>query len=175
MILTYPNILSALRAPLALFFIWENTFARAVIVVLAMLSDCLDGYLARRYKTTSQFGACLDPIMDKFFVIVVFCMFILEGKLEAWQALVLLSRDFGVLLFGIYLILRHKWTKFRFHSIWSGKISTTLQFLVMLALIFQMNIPSFIYSCFIILGFAAFFELYLGIQKKMYDSKNQLK
>ena len=33
-----------------------------------MATDSLDGYLARKYHKTSQFGAFLDPLMDKFFV-----------------------------------------------------------------------------------------------------------
>ena len=68
MIITFSNFLSILRGPLALFFIIDNAFYRCLAIVLAMATDSLDGYLARRFQMTSQIGAFLDPLMDKFFV-----------------------------------------------------------------------------------------------------------
>lgn len=160
MFLTPSNFLSILRGPLALLFMWDNAFYRGLAIVLAMATDGLDGYLARRFRMTSQIGALLDPLMDKFFVFFAVSVLIYEGKLEAWEALALISRDFSVLLFGLYLALRSTWSNFQFRSIWSGKITTTLQFFVLLGLTFHVVMPLYIFWCFIVLGILALCELY---------------
>ena len=160
MILTLSNFLSLLRGPLALLFIVDSIFYRCLAIVLAMTTDCLDGYLARRFRMTSQIGAFLDPLMDKFFVFFAVSMLMFEGQLQRWEALALISRDFAVLLFGLYLALRGTWANFQFRSIWSGKITTTLQFFVLLGLTFHLVMPVYIFWCFIALGILALFELY---------------
>lgn len=165
MIFILLNFLSLLRGPLALLFIMNSTLCRSLAVALAMLTDYLDGYLARRYQATSQIGAVLDALMDKFFVFVAMSVFILEGNLQLWQAFALISRDFAVLFFALYIAVTG--TNFKVRAIWSGKVSTTLQFFVLLGLIFHLNIPTYIFWCFISLGFLALCELYFI--KKQFD------
>ena len=138
MIFTFSNFLSLLRGPLALLFIYDNVFFRTFAILVALATDCLDGYLARRYRMTSQIGAFLDPLMDKFFVSFVVTVLLFEGNLKLWEALALISRDFAVLLFGLYIALRGTWANFQFRSIWSGKITTSLQFFVLLGLTFTL-------------------------------------
>jgi len=157
---TFSNFLSLLRAPLVLLFIIDNPFYRCVAVVLAMITDVLDGYLARRWKMTSQIGAFLDPLTDKMFMIIAAVILIREGSLEVWQALAMISRDFAILFFGLYLSLKGKWSRFKFQSIWSGKITTTLQFFVLLAIIFHYPILPITYAVFIGLGLLALAELF---------------
>lgn len=160
MIFTFSNFLSLIRGPLTLLFFFENPLYRCLAILLAMATDYLDGYLARKYRKTSQVGAFLDPLMDKFFVFFAVSIFILEGQLQFWEALSLISRDFAVLFFGLYLSLRGTWANFQFRSIWSGKITTTLQFAVLLGLTFHLAMPLYIFWCFIALGLLALFELY---------------
>lgn len=160
MILTLSNFLSVLRGPLALLFLFDHPLYRAIAIIGAMATDYLDGYLARRFRMTSQVGAFLDPLMDKLFVLVAVNVFIFEGNLKIWEALALISRDFAVLLFGLYLAWIGSWSNFQFRSIWSGKITTTLQFFVLLGLTFHIAIPVYIFWCFIVLGVLALFELY---------------
>ena len=62
------NFLSILRIPLAFALVTDFSLYRALAIGLAMITDGLDGYLARRYRMTSQVGAFLDPLTDKFFV-----------------------------------------------------------------------------------------------------------
>ena len=161
MVFTPSNLLSLLRAPLALLFFYDNILLRALAIILAMVTDYLDGYLARRLKMTSQLGAFLDPLMDKIFVITAAAIIIQEGRMQIWEALSLISRDFAVLIFGFYLAVQGKWGKFKFRSIWCGKLVTTLQFFVLLGLIFNAFIPSYVYYLFILLGMLSLVELYL--------------
>lgn len=161
MVFTPSNFLSLMRAPLALLFFYDNVFFRALAIILAMLTDYLDGYLARRLKMTSQLGAFLDPLMDKIFVITAATITIQEGRIQVWEALALISRDFAVLLFGFYLAVQGKWGTYKFRSIWCGKLVTTLQFFVLLGLTFHAFIPYYVYCFFILLGMLSWAELYL--------------
>ncbi len=160
MILTLSNFISFLRAPLAFVFLSDSLFFRGFAIVLAMVTDALDGYLARRFRSTSPLGAFLDPLMDKFFVFFIVGVLLSEEKLAMWEALALISRDFAVLIFGCFLIFQGSWSNFQFRAIWSGKVTTSLQFFVLLGLTFHIAIPLYLFWCFIVLGLLALFELY---------------
>lgn len=154
-----PNSLSLLRAPLALLFIIDNAPLRIGVILLAMLTDCIDGYLARRYRYTSRFGAVLDPIMDKFFVYVVLCVFLFEHQIKLWQAGAMIMRDLFLFLFMFYLGVRGGWKTFKFRSVRWGKVTTGCQFCVIAAILFKRSFPPFLYLFFILFGFLAFIEL----------------
>jgi CDP-diacylglycerol--glycerol-3-phosphate 3-phosphatidyltransferase len=161
-----PNSLTLMRAPLALLFIIDNTVLRISVVLLAMFTDCIDGYLARRYRHTSQFGAILDPIMDKFFVYVVLAVFLYENKIEAWKASSMLSRDAFLLLFMIYLIAKGMFKKLEVKAIRWGKVTTAFQFLILLGIVVDLPFPFYLYLCFPLFGCLAFIEL-VQFSKKM--------
>lgn len=157
--LTVSNILSLLRAPLALLFLSESTFLRVFAVVCAMLTDGLDGFIARRYRSVTQFGAFLDPVMDKFFSLFVSLILLSESKLVGWQVLALLSRDFAVVIFGFYLVFSGRLARYQFQAIWSGKITTCLQFAVLFILTLGLTVYTWVFACFILLGVLALLEL----------------
>lgn len=163
--LTLSNSLSFLRAPLAFLFLIENPLFRIIAIVLAMFTDSIDGYLARKRQTTTRFGAILDPAMDKFFVLFVLTILLTEGKLELWQGCAMLSRDFFVCVFGIYLSLSGYWESYKFTAIRWGKITTALQFIVLIGLTLGITFSTYLYCVFILLGMLAFLELW-NIKKK---------
>jgi CDP-diacylglycerol---glycerol-3-phosphate 3-phosphatidyltransferase len=159
-----PNLLSLMRFPLALIFLQENPFYRTIAIILALVTDGLDGFIARRYKITNRLGTVLDPMMDKFFVFFVLVIFVRENRLSWMEAALLFCRDFSVISYGIYLALRQRLLNYRFRAIWSGKITTVLQLFVLLALTFShslsYSLPPYFYAIFIILGVLAFIELF---------------
>lgn len=157
--LSLSNGLSLLRAPLAFLFLVENTHLRILAILLAMLSDSVDGYLARRRKAVTRFGAILDPAMDKFFVFFTLTVLLLEGRLELWQACAMISRDFFLCFFGAYLSFAGCWEGYQFRSIRWGKITTALQFLVLIGLTLNVTFSYFVYLVFVIFGSLAFLEL----------------
>lgn len=159
--LSLSNGLSLLRAPLALLFLVESTSFRIAAILLAMLTDSIDGYLARRRRAVTRFGAILDPAMDKFFVFFALTILLTESRLEVWQALAMLSRDFALCIFGVYLSLAGHWKTYQFKAIRWGKITTALQFLVLIGLTTHFVFPSYLYCVFILFGFLALIELYL--------------
>lgn len=159
---TIPNIITLIRIPCALAFLQENTVIRALAIMIAMISDGLDGYLARRYNLTSRFGTLLDPLVDKIFVFFVLAVLIEEQKIVPWQVVAMLCRDFAVMIFGVYLLVRGKFGSYEFRSIWFGKITTTLQFSVIFAIVCNAHVPSPVFFLFIILGLLALCELYFS-------------
>jgi CDP-diacylglycerol--glycerol-3-phosphate 3-phosphatidyltransferase len=159
-----PNSLSLLRLPLAFLFLSENPMVRCGAIILAMASDILDGYVARCYQQTSQFGAILDPLTDKFFALFVFVVLLAEEKLTGLQMAALLSRDFAVILFGCYLLRSSQWAQYRCRAIFCGKVTTSLQFVVLLALSVGFAVPAMVYGAFVLLGVCALLELFLKNQ-----------
>jgi CDP-diacylglycerol---glycerol-3-phosphate 3-phosphatidyltransferase len=159
--LTLSNFLSLLRAPLALLFLPASQPLRVVVLVLAMMTDYLDGFVARRWGTVSRFGAVLDPVMDKLFVFFVLGVLIVDQQLEVWQCLAMISRDFSLCAYGIYLAFSGKWKTLRVKAIWWGKVTSMAQYLVLIAIVAGAAIPAFVFWAFIVLGVLYFGELLL--------------
>ena len=157
--LSLSNTLSLLRAPLAFGLLINSIPIRIIVVFLAMCTDCLDGYLARKNRTASQFEAVLDPAMDKFFVYFALAIFLSEGNLSVWEACAMLSRDFFLCLFAVYLSCAHLWRNYKYQSIRWGKVSTSMQFISLIGLSLGIHIPPIVFALFIITGCLAFIEL----------------
>ena len=66
------------------------------IFIVASLTDFIDGYIARKYNQTSDFGKFLDPLADKLLTIACMCMFTEWGMMSAWALMIVLTREFGV-------------------------------------------------------------------------------
>lgn len=156
-----PNFISILRVPLAFVFVQANPYYRLMAIVAAMISDFLDGYLARRCRQINQLGTLIDPLADKFFVVFVLLTFIREHRIEFWEAGLFLCRDLAIILYGLYLVYRRRLATYKIRAIWCGKITTVLQFMILIGLTLLYEIPSFFYSAFVILGVMSLGELYL--------------
>ena len=170
--LSLSNSLSFLRAPLAFLFLIENTTLRIVAIALAMLTDSIDGYLARRRHAVTRFGAILDPAMDKFFVLFALCVFFFEQRIELWQGCAMISRDFFLCLFGLYLSLSGHWQSYKFTAIRWGKVTTALQFLTLIGLTLGFTFPSYFYGIFVLFGSLAFIELWQLLGSKLARDSN---
>jgi len=162
---TLPNLITLLRFPLALVFLQDNVYCRAIAVLLAMLSDGLDGYIARRYGKISRMGTLIDPLADKVFVLFTLGILLSENRLSPWEAATMFCRDFSLLIFGVYLFFKGTLPQYQFRAIWCGKLMTALQFMVLMGLIFEIKFPFLIYFLFIIIGSSALVELYLERSK----------
>lgn len=158
--ITLPNILSFLRIPLAFVFLHDDPFYRALALFCAMGTDFFDGYLARRFQMGSRFGTVLDPISDKFFVLFVLAVFFHEHRIELWEGVSMLARDGALVLFTLYLVFSGRMQTYQIRAIWSGKVATTLQLLVLGSLVLGIPIPQAVYLLFLPLGGLALGELY---------------
>jgi nicotinamide-nucleotide amidase len=70
----------------------HDQLAAALFIVFS-LTDTLDGQIARRRGTVSDFGKFLDPLADKLFVLSVLIVLVQEGLVAAWVVVVIFSRE----------------------------------------------------------------------------------
>ncbi len=104
-ILSLPNLLTASRiaaAPLLALAVLtaQAPILAAVLVFAAALTDLLDGLIARATGKVSEFGAVLDPIADKIFVLTALLLLLNEGVLgstNAWAVLIIIWREISIL------------------------------------------------------------------------------
>jgi cardiolipin synthase len=108
-IFTVPNQLTFLRLgffPFFLICLYYDRYAWALgILVLAALSDALDGILARRLNQKTALGAYLDPIADKLLLSSTFFVLSLKGQLSWWLTILVLSRDVIILATSAVILL----------------------------------------------------------------------
>ena len=164
--ITISNGLSIIRMPLAFLFLFQNIYIRIIAIVLAMITDSIDGYFARKYKSASRFGAFLDPAMDKFFVYFVLAVFFLESRIHLCQVFAMISRDFALIIYGIYLVASQKWANYEIKAVRWGKVTTALQFCVLIGLTMNYRFSWYIYAVFIIMGVLALRELIINYTTK---------
>lgn len=136
LVLSLPNIVSLTRVALVPVFIASSTpGARVAVVGVAALTDMLDGWLARRHRVASRFGALLDPIADRLFVLAAVATLLLEGALTLGQTCVLLSRDIATTI-GFIVARSVTWLRpVELKARYPGKLVTALQVLALLSLL----------------------------------------
>ncbi|MBB3036293.1 cardiolipin synthase [Hoyosella altamirensis] len=96
--LTVPNMLSLLRLAavplfLVLLLVYEADGWALVVLVVSGISDWLDGKLARLLNQVSRYGALLDPIADRLFMVVIPIAFAMRDFIPWWVVLLLVGRD----------------------------------------------------------------------------------
>ncbi len=101
------NVLSffrlALCVPAAFALIHESVLWVAVVLLIAFVSDFLDGYFARKYDLVTELGKIIDPAADKAMVATIVIVLAAQGKLPVWFAGVVVGRDVLIMLFGAIL------------------------------------------------------------------------
>ena len=135
-----PNFLSLLRiilVPVIVIFLIQGSYAKALIVfVLASLTDALDGAVARLLNKQTKLGSFLDPLADKILLSTSFIALAIFGLIPSWLAVIVISRDFIILL-GI-VILYMMSVSYEIKPIFISKVTTTLQIAtVFFALLFK--------------------------------------
>ena len=143
-IMTLANSISISRILLAIplvyilniFSIETQEMAYAVwgIIILIVLSDFLDGYVARKTDEITNFGKIIDPVADKICLVVVLIFLIFEYKLPFLLFFLLLSvRDVYLIIIGVYLINMQDEV---FQSNWTGKWFLGISTLMMITFTF---------------------------------------
>lgn len=69
------------------------SYTATVIFIVAMLSDIIDGYIARRRKIISTFGQFFDPLADKLLFLVAMIFMVELGRIPAWIVCIFLTRE----------------------------------------------------------------------------------
>jgi cardiolipin synthase len=135
MLASLPNIITGVRVLLvapAVAAVLARDYQRAMLIVLiAGLSDGVDGYLARRFHWQSRLGAMLDPLADKLLFVGIFLALAARELLPLWLVLVVIGRD--AVIVGGALAYRMLIGPFDAGSTILSKLNTAL--LVLLGLI----------------------------------------
>lgn len=131
-----PNVVSMSRVVLAAGFVGAHgTDERLALVGVASVTDFLDGWLARRQNAASRWGALIDPIADRVFVLTAVTAFLVGGQLATWQYFVLLARDFMTAV-GFLVARLVPWLRpVEFKARYLGKVVTGLQLATFIAVL----------------------------------------
>jgi len=109
----------------------------AALFALAAVTDGLDGYLARRWRQTSEFGAFLDPVADKLMVAAALIV-LLEQHPSPWLALPVLAivgREIGMSAAREWMAKVGRCAAIQ--VAWLGKVKTAVQMVAILLLLIR--------------------------------------
>ena len=138
---TLPNSITVGRLVLAVVFFWlisgvactpgedpSRAWWAVWVFIVAAVTDILDGYLARKWKSVSPFGRILDPVVDKVLVLggLVFLAAppLQEGSgIVAWMVVVVIGRE--LLVTSVRAVIEA--TGSPFGADWGGKIKMLVQ------------------------------------------------
>lgn len=145
------NNLSILRILLTPFFIWlilyytpEKDYLRFValgIFGVAVLSDALDGLLARLLKEKTTLGTILDPIADKLLLVTAFISLSAASnlpdslRLPSWVTIIVVSRDIIIVLGAVMMFLTLGDVKIVPSAL--GKITTFFQMMTIMSVLLK--------------------------------------
>lgn len=154
-----PNKLTILRIimiPFFLVFLLGNfgpmgRYAATAVFVIASLTDCLDGYIARKYNLVTNFGKFMDPLADK--LLVCSAMIALIGMPDAIVPLpkvvviVIIAREFIITGFRTLAVEQNLVIAAGF---W-GKLKTICQMVMLVVLLLNINNILIIYISYILI------------------------
>jgi CDP-diacylglycerol--glycerol-3-phosphate 3-phosphatidyltransferase len=136
--LNLPNVLTVLRimlVPVVVVALLGNTpsgdILAAIVFALASLTDFLDGRLARARGSITTFGKLMDPLADKLLIVAALLSLVSLGRLEAWVAMVIITRELAVTV----LRLGATQAGVVIPASMFGKVKTCMQIAAILALI----------------------------------------
>ena len=112
-------------------------FAAAFIFWLAAVTDVLDGYLARRLKQSTPFGAFLDPVADKVMVSVALVMLATyyQNIFVTSATVIIISREIVISALREWMAEQGKRSNVAVSNM--GKLKTAAQMLAIIGLIWQ--------------------------------------
>ncbi|MBQ8834681.1 MAG: CDP-diacylglycerol--glycerol-3-phosphate 3-phosphatidyltransferase [Oscillospiraceae bacterium] len=128
-----------------------------VIFMVASLTDYIDGYIARHYNQTTDFGKFLDPLADKLLTIAAMTMFCEWGVFPAWALMIVLTREFAVT--GLRLVAVQKGTVIA--AGWSGKVKTAS---TMVGLCAMMALPGIAILNWLVIAVIVITTVYSGVE-----------
>lgn len=131
-----PNAITIARILCAPVFLWllladggddgGLRWAAAVLFIVAIATDGVDGYIARRYEIVSDLGKLLDPIADKALTGVAFVGLSILGELPWWITVIVLVREVGITVYRFLVVSDHVLA-----AAWMGKLKTVFQALAL--------------------------------------------
>ena len=127
-----PNTITIVRILMAPVFLWmllvdggadgPLRWWAAVLFIVAIATDGIDGWIARRYEIVTDLGKLLDPIADKVLTGFAFIGLSILGELPWWITIVVLIREVGITVHRLVVASDHVVA-----AAWMGKLKTLAQ------------------------------------------------
>ena len=132
-----------------------------IIFIIAIITDAVDGFIARKYNQITSLGVLLDPLADKFLLIASFITlsFLTYGpagpRIPPWGLIIVLTRDLFILTGAAIIYFMLGYVEFKPSAL--GKITTFFQMVTVLGILIH-----FEYS-YILWTLTAFFTVISGM------------
>jgi len=164
--LNVPNALTALRIVLVPVFAWMLLghsaepgwrVATAAVFLAAILTDSLDGYLARKHDLVTRFGKLADPIADKALTGMAFIGLSIIGELPWWVTVVFLAREWGITVMRFVMLRYGVMAAGR-----GGKVKTVLQAIAVM--LYLLPLPGWAHTvAVVVMGLALLMTVVTGL------------
>ena len=132
-IINIPNALTVLRIALLPAGVWRyihgDSRGALFYYIVAMLTDAVDGFIARHFNQITSLGKLLDPIADKLSLLTLITLFVMDGQIPMWVLLVILMKE-AALVAGSAVAFRRGMIV---HALPIGKVTTGTFVLSMVA------------------------------------------
>lgn len=138
------NIITVLRILMAPVFVWlllsdagaDGTlrWVAAGLFLVAILTDSVDGFLARRLNLVTDFGKLVDPIADKILVGAALVGLSVLGELSWWITGLILLREIGITVFRFIALRDHV-----IPASLAGKVKTWAQSVAVTAMLLPLD------------------------------------
>ncbi len=155
--LNVPNALTTFRILLVPLFAWMLLahpdqsgwrLLTAVVFTVAILTDTLDGYLARKHNIITRFGKLADPIADKALTGMAFIGLSIIAELPWWVTITMLVREWGITLLRFIMLRYGVMAAGR-----GGKIKTVVQAIAVI--LYLLPLPAWAHLIAMIIMYAA--------------------
>lgn len=141
-IINVPNALTLVRILLLPVVVWRfvlgDTTGALIVYMTAMLTDALDGIIARKTNQITALGKLLDPIADKLSLVTLLGLFVSAGEIPLWVLAIILFKEV-MMVIGGGVALKHGIVVY---ALPIGKITTVTFVLSMLARLLSMPSPA---------------------------------
>lgn len=151
-------------SPVLVWLLFQSRFREALVLVLiAGVTDWLDGWTARKFQVSGRAGVVLDPLADKVLLVTLFVVLGLIGLLPVWMLLLGVGRDLIIITGALLLRFLRGYRQF-LPSVW-GKISTFFQIVLVFLVLTHAAYPYPLlgYLQHLALALAALFTILSGL------------
>lgn len=122
--LTISNIITVSRLVLLPFIVYfiitDQRLVAFIVLMVSLLSDTADGFLARKLHQESEAGKFLDPICDKISLMVIIFTLYYVGSMPFWGVFIIILRDI-LILAGSFVLINYRSRVYKSNLI--GKIT----------------------------------------------------
>lgn len=141
-----PNTLTVIRfllIPIILYSVIEGNYLLAFILFsISGLTDIADGFIARKFNLTSNFGKLMDPLADKLTQISMLTILVVKNMIPVWILVIVALKEITMVCGASFLYGKDVVV----YSRWYGKLATVLFYLAIVSslLIKQFNVPNWV-------------------------------